>query len=58
MARNQARAEDPGRYRKETKAVAGMAGFLEAMVSLVVTKPVQIDRLSELVLSRRVSCGQ
>jgi hypothetical protein len=58
MARNQARTEGPGRYRKETKAVAGMAGFLEAMVSLEATKPVQIDGLSELGLRRRVSCGQ
>lgn len=58
MTRNQARAEGPGRYKKAAKAVTGMSGFLEAMVSLEATKPVQIDRLSELGLSGRVSCGQ
>lgn len=45
MSRNQARAEGPGRYKKVTKTVAGMGGFLEA------TKPLQIARRSELDLS-------
>lgn len=35
-----------------------MGDFLEAMASLEATKSVQIDRLSELGLSGRVSSGQ